>query len=220
MLWMSIIGTSTALPLGQGEGHELIYVIAVLILGAVGALADKIKKNKERAEQERTGQAKPSKPRPSDARKAPAPGRGASAEPSPRTGREVSLPRRPREWETGRTAPPAATRPSHPPARPAPAARAPAEAPPKGTMGATLSDRREGLHRTLQAGDSATSSLLARESVRTSGTISGTGTGKGRRRRGIGSSWWLPTGQLTTGELRRAIILSEILQPPIALREE
>lgn len=220
MLWLELMGLSMAWSLAQESGGELIYVIAVLILAGLGALADKIKKSKERAEQDRVGRTK----RPSKTREGPVPGRGVLGEPRP--GREVPLPRRPRERGQQRATPPTAPRPSRPPTRrpvpppSAPVARVPAEAPPKGTLGATLSSRREGRHRTLQAGDSTTSSLLARESVRTTGMISGVGTGKGGRRQGIAPSWWLPTGRLTPGEMRRALILSEILQPPIALRDE
>jgi len=220
MLWLELMGLSMSWPLAQENGGELIYVIAVLILAGLGALADKIKKSKEQAEQDRMRRTKGSR----ETRKGPVPGRSVSAEPRP--GREVTLPRRPGERTPKRAAPPTTPRPSRPPTRrpvpppSVPVARAPAEAPPKGTLGATLSNRREGRHRTLQAGDSTTSSLLARESVRTIGMISGVGMGKGRRRQGIGSSWWLPAGRLTPAEMRRALILSEILQPPIALRDE
>jgi len=63
-------------------------------------------------------------------------------------------------------------------------------------------------------------SSLARDVDEMSGLMSGLGFDEPRRSSRAGSLWLFgPSGRLTAADLRRYIVLSEVFQPPLALRE-
>jgi hypothetical protein len=87
------------------------------------------------------------------------------------------------------------------------------------TRAASVARREKARSKTSLAGD-VVKSAPARGAVQKAGLMSGVSMGKSRQGMGIGQSWWLgPSGKLTTRDLRRGVILSEIFQPPLSMRD-
>lgn len=188
----------------DGGGGEFIYVIAVLILSVAGALADRFKKRQEaRAEEEKAAAARPSRPTADTARQRPtAP---PTASPSRRPAPPVVV------IEPAPTARPAGDRP-----RPAPRAAKRRPAKPEPPTPATLGPQPVVVRRAQPAAlseDSVVSSTRIDVSRSISASIS---------QLQAQPSTAVPTQamrRLSRQELRRAIVLSEVLAPPLALRD-
>jgi len=184
---------------GSG-GKELFYVVAVLILAGLGAIADKLKPKGQEGE----SPAKPS-PRPQARGSAPVRGPRRPEERPARPARPVSRPvarpvSRPtsppvfqREQPAIPVAPPRPQRPQSDRARRAAAEMAALQARPVPVV--DTQSRFAEMKRKTKAARARTESVTGR-----GGTTA--------------------LGRLSRQDLRRAIVLNEILQPPLALREE
>ncbi len=194
----------------DGGGGEFIYVIAVLILSVVGALADRFKKRQEaRAEEEQAAPARPSRPTAGTAPQRPtAP---PTAPPARRPAPPVVVTEPAERTRPTRTARPVGDR-----SRPAPQAAKRRPAKPEPPTPTTLGPQPVVVRR-------AQPTALSEDSVVSSTRIDVS--------RSISTSISQPQAQAATAtstqtlrhlsrqELRRAIILSEILAPPLALRD-
>lgn len=243
MTWPSALACLIPPVLGRGDGDELFYVIAVLILSAVGALADRYKKSKEKGKRdwkptrvERPDQSEPTRRTTPPVRPSASPldpftelaekARAARRRHTASTGeREVILPQRPRSQV--RPAPPAARRRSRPavqPRTPPPAAPTPSRTPV--APGATLRPSVDvQVKKTVGTGlsglgESRLKPSLTRETGEMGSLMSGLGFDEPRQPSRAGRSWLFgQSGRLTAADLRRYIVLSEVLQLPLALRE-
>ncbi len=191
-LWPTILGERGS------DGSELIYVIAVLILAAVGAIFEKIKRKMAEPED------KPGRP--------PVP-RGIADQhkrvrpaPPPRpSGRRQP----PRAWPVGQAPPPRAA---------APAVRLPLETP-----RLVPDESPRGVSRPAPAEPELRPAVEAEVIPQLVGELS-----RGPERRPAATPGRRPSDlvadvgsfrKLSLAEVRRAIVLNEILSPPLALRD-
>ncbi len=185
---------------------ELLYVIAILILAGIGAIADKIK-------QKMAGESKPPAKQPGprevprgeirveEPPRRPVPPRPVAPQ---RPQQQRQAPRPPVVWEAPQPRQP--QRPQAPP-KPRPVAQRP-PAPPA----VPTSERRVLVQPALTSSEAA---VIAKEAE------GGVGRPAREPAQAVGARHpgieWLA---LSRADLPRAIILSEILSPPIALREQ
>jgi len=204
-----------------GYGTEIFYVIAVLILAGVGALAEKLKEKKQESKRhwkptkiERPARpAHRAPPRPAAPREPAAPG---GAPPTRPVQRKVVVPRPPAQArpqpqvQPGRRMQPTirqreGTRRAAPGQRRArPATRKPTQ-----DLAAQLEQRAQAALRKAQPSEVSLAEKMSRAHV----------TATPRRR---GPGLFTTVGsmkQMSIRELRKAIVLSEVLQPPLALRD-
>lgn len=197
--------------IAQGDsGGELFYIIAVLILSAVGGLAEKFKKSKEKDREELERQRKRTGPKPTPPRKVQRPPTPPKPRPQPA---EPSLP--PAAEAEEAPSPWMIFRPPEP--EPEPAPRPPR--PPKGPKGKQKQERKrlsptaKKARRDTEAAVAETTNVLDQiksQHRQRRGTV-------GARARELG----IPkAGKMTHHDLRRAILMNEILQPCLALRDE
>ena len=210
------------LLLAQDHGYgQLVYVIAILILSGLGALLEKLKNKQEQRTTSRPKPSEPSKTAPEQPARIPQPlGRveplppqgPAHSPPAPPTVRREpaplppprpvqSPPLAPSPVPTLRQPPPVPRRPVVPPPQPQKVPpRRPIGEPKRPLPVPSVASR---LQPTIQAPEpprvvSQTPAQPVPAQAKTA---------MGRRRR------------LSARELRRAVVLSEILQPPVSLRE-
>jgi len=199
----------------DGDSSELIWIIAVLIISVVGAIAGKIK---ERAQKPPPRTPRPPVPRPSERAEQPLPpSRRVPPSPSAPPGRP--MPRVPRQPAPARHQPPVVRAPEPAPmprsARPTPpkppTQRRPVVRPPA-TRPAPAPSVQEVPRRLVEIG----ATLLEPTSTRAAHALVDATTAaqvrEGRRRRG--------TWGLSRSTLRQAIVLKEVLGPPLALRRD
>jgi len=196
-MWISILAQD------DGYGTELIYVIALLILSGIGALAEKLKQKKQQ-QQESRRYWKPSKIDRPERPAQHAPSR--QVRPAPRrepTAPVAAPPARPVQRKVDVPRPPAQARPR--PQVPAERQRQPTvrrrKATPRG-----VPEPRPPRSPSIEPGRA--------EQPRPAGIPAAP------PRPGPGLFTPVrPKHRLGIGELRRAIVLSEVLRPPLALRD-
>jgi hypothetical protein len=215
--WTLILGA------GQGDGSfgQLAYIIALLVLAALGALAEKIKQKQEASKRQHgPGPTEPPGPptmreRPDVTRRYDSP---VPSQPIPRMpGPKVPV---------GRPVPPAAPPPRRPKKVRPPAPLEPeiARAAPAGERVTTLEVGTLTRELPRTAGAGAVAPKLAPEPMHVKPT---TGPAPAAAAAALkpgatepAAALIGPVSQLASGDLRRAFVWSEILQPPLALRDE
>ena len=205
-----------------GDVGDLAYAIAVLILSAIAGIAGHFKKKKKRAELEKQTQ------RRSEPRTSPEPPKKAEFPTSPAELIEMILKRKGQASEASRAGPPKVEPPLRParapsPQRPEPArpvARVP-QRPAARSLGALHKDQVtiDSVEHARHISDSA--QRLGRSAEERTGLLQQRFKERKRgRAKGVSSSRKRSSrSRYTLADLRRAIIMNEILGKPVALRD-
>lgn len=210
--------TELATILARGDGDFGLFMVMVVVFAVGSAVFNGLKK---KAEEQRS--AKPAPPRPSAPRTPPVVKPRTRANVPPPLPRPVIAEKLPEQKASGRR-PPEVRGPAR---RPVPSAPAPRRPVPAGPVVEPLPDETSASARSqfglppLSAGsnqqDSTRNAAMGSQAARAA--VQGVQSPLGMVNRPVRAVALGATTGLTQAELRRAMVLNELLSPPVALRE-